>query len=349
MKSVKIITIIGGIALVCGLILFGIGFAFAGFNFVNLSTEQEYAENTYEISAAEINTFVLDEANKGVTIVESYDDNIRITYFENDKYYYTINDQSSKLEFKLEYPKFNFGFNLFNGINDIYFEIAIPKHVNLDVDIENSNGSITIDTLDTQGDVKLKTSNSMLNLSQITAESFYGKSSNGRIIGESLSIANDSEFITSNASVEISDATVGNAIFDTSNGRVTITDFTSKKDVDVKTSNDSIKLDEVTARNIITKTSNGKIELENTNAANKTSATSSNSGIMLDSIKCGKELDLKTSNGRIEGTIDDKITNFTIDSKTSNGDNNLPSQAFGDKLLYAKTSNSKIDIVFLQE
>ena len=54
-----------------------------------------------------------------------------------------------------------------------------------------------------------------------------------------------------------------------------------------------------------------------------------------------------TSNSSIKGNIDDSMSNYSIETSTSNGKSNLPNKfGTGNKKLTAHTFNGSINIVF---
>lgn len=175
------------------------------------------------------------------------------------------------------------------------------------------------------GDLDIKTSNANIELISVTANDCILKSSNGKI--DLLDIFTETlSAVTSNSPIKALNVAV-------------------RKDAVLDTSNSQIVAESVTAQKLTVKTSNGDITAESVSALDGVSLKTSNADIEVDEIYSNNII-LKTSNSDIEGYIPGPITDYTITSKTSNGDNNLPeNQVGGSKTLDVKTSNGDIEIV----
>ncbi len=62
----------------------------------------------------------------------------------------------------------------------------------------------------------------------------------------------------------------------------------------------------------------------------------------------GDSILMNTACGNIEGSIDGRETDYTINTKTSLGDNNIQNRTGGEKLLDLKTDMGDIEIIFLK-
>ena len=152
---------------------------------------------------------------------------------------------------------------------------------------------------------------------------------------------------TSNAKITIEDLIVpGDLTLKASNESISLTNVTASEDIKVTTSNASIKGKNIIGDSVDFKTSNARIEADNVSAVDKLLLQTSNSSIVVDDVIAGNRIELKTSNARISGTIRDAMDNYSIESSTSNGRNNLPNTNSGNKKLVVRTSNSNIDIEF---
>ncbi len=115
--------------------------------------------------------------------------------------------------------------------------------------------------------------------------------------------------------------------------------------IDADTSNGAIRLENITGKRLKLHTSNGKLTLEQVEFA-EIDCHTSNGKIAVDEVS-GDDISLDTSNGAIKGTIKGSMEDYRITSHTSNGSNNLPeSSRGGEKKLYVKTSNGRIDLDF---
>lgn len=153
----------------------------------------------------------------------------------------------------------------------------------------------------------------------------------------------------------------------TSNAKITIEKVNCWGKLDLLTSNGAVKLNEVGAKSLYVRTSNAGIILEKVKVQKTVDAHTSNGKVTAEGVLAPESLVIKTSNGKIDvSTSDSPVFSFTtsngpihaglpgsqkeysITSQTSNSKNNLPyEQAGGPRSLFARTSNGKIDVVFL--
>ncbi len=185
--------------------------------------------------------------------------------------------------------------------------LLLPKDFQGNIKVKNANGGIELSQLDLQ-ELELITSNGRVTVEQLTAKALVVKSSNAGMTLDTVQVQDE-------------------IICNTSNGKLQLSDITTR-DFVAKTTNAS-----VTARNIYTDDS---ITLE-----------SSNGRIDIEDLLAGKELSLITNNASITGSIRDSMRNYSIQSKTSNANNNLPEDmSGGPKDLTVKTSNGPIKLTF---
>lgn len=150
----------------------------------------------------------------------------------------------------------------------------------------------------------------------------------------------------SNGSVKVEDILFNEIDIKTSNGKVKLDDISVNKRVNIETSNASVSLETFSSENLYIRTSSGKVLLNDCIIKNNLEVDNSNGKVELDNIKLGDITKIQTSNGSIYGSIIGEINDFSIDSKTSNGSNNLSNRVSGDKILKLKTSNAGINIDF---
>jgi len=306
MKS-NLLYIIGGIVLFAGIIFFLIGFGVVGFDINKLSTSPDYKEKTF-VSTDPVTLINAEDENVGIDIISSNDENVHITYYENKKTKYIINEENGVLDLSIKKTYlwtdnfFNFNFQNNNLV------IAVPKDYTGDLQIKTSNAQISVSNI-LAGGVDLKTSNSRINIEYLNAS--------------------------------------GNVRLDTSNGRISLENLISQGDLIADTSNSSVEITSTEAKNIDVETKNGKITVNSASSLESINLETSNSAINFDNTIFTNELRCKTSNGSIEGLLEGSMVDYSIISDTSNGDNSLPdNMSGGDKKLNVKTSNAHIDIEF---
>ncbi len=160
-------------------------------------------------------------------------------------------------------------------------------------------------------------------------------------------LAAEMDLRTSNARLDAKNfALWGQASFTTSNGKMDLENIGAKGIV-VKGSNGSIDLEKIQSKHGLSVTSsNGKIKAEKIHAPDAVTLSTSNARITVEDVDTAV-LQMGTSNGRIEGKLPGRRSDYSIVSGTSNGKNNLPrQQQGGSKSLSAKTSNGRIEVNF---
>jgi len=186
-------------------------------------------------------------------------------------------------------------------------ELALPPQSLVDLTVRTANGSIKVGGFSALCAVNAQTSNSRIEIKDVTCKSMELKSSNGRLVMENMTVKKGVSAVTSNSRIE---------------GR------------GVRGGGD-----------VILKTSNGAIEMQRVAGTGALSAITSNGHIRAEDIT-GAALTLKTANGSIRGILPGRQGDYAIDSGTSNGKNTLPRQQPGARPLYAHTSNGNIDVKF---
>ena len=155
------------------------------------------------------------------------------------------------------------------------------------------------------------------------------------------------EVETSNANIDIEYLIItGNLVLRSSNGEIDLNSVTTTNDIKVVTSNGSITADDLKGNVIDFKTSNGEITIDDVNAVDKIIMSTSNASIEFDRIVAGNRIEMTTSNGEVIGSISDSMENYSIESHTSNADNNLKNSTAGSKKLVVRTSNADIEVEF---
>lgn len=287
----KTVISIAVVIAVLGLVLVGTAITMVGGDFTLLGNTKPLEEKTQELNIDALSSLNLNIDNANIVLVPSLDNQIHVTYFENETEVYQFTKNKNELVITQERATHWWNYIGFNFNFPKSFTIAIPESSLINISLKTSNGNVSVN------DVSL----------------------------------------------------TGSMIATTSNGKIAVSNSTFTGMFNLTSSNGEIKLEDVAAKELSLQTNNGKIRLTKVSSEENLSARSSNSGIYIERIFAGKGIKLETSNGKISGSIDDAIRNFSITSHTSNGTNNLPSDLpGGSKELYAKTSNGKIDIKFEQ-
>jgi DUF4097 and DUF4098 domain-containing protein YvlB len=114
----------------------------------------------------------------------------------------------------------------------------------------------------------------------------------------------------------------------TVNGDIEGVEVSVSQSLGASTTNGGVKLTDIGAKALTAKTTNGKIALSRVDSA---------------------EIALKNVNGDISGSVCGSMSDYSIESGTVNGKNNLPSdKEDGSKSLKAETVNGDINIQFIK-
>lgn len=279
--------------------------------------EGEYDQHQFTCPGAGIRSISLTAQDLPIRIFPSPDDQIHLTYYscENDVYTAFVENGVLTLSHLGGSRKKGFHFSLFNwGQMKILWhqssptiELALPPDSLCDLAAATSNGSIRAEGMNALCDTILRTSNSRISLEHTQCKSLDMQTSNARLILDHVQCKSFIRGRTSNGRIE------GSCIH--AAGEITLV------------------------------TSNGRIQMEHCAARAPLSLITSNGAIEVHGVT-GPDVTLRTSNGAIRGTLPGPITDWQIDSATSNGRNSLPGYQPGNKPLSVRTANGNIDISF---
>ena len=285
MKTKTILFIIAAILLVAGGICCLVAMNIVNFDFTKLDTRNQYVEKTYTVNASKIDSLYLETSNKDVTVKQTTGNEIKVVYHESKKDTFTISDSGRELEIINDssiriIPQF------FIFLYDDDITIYIPSNVKLDVKIKTSNSEISVSDLN----------------------------------------FNDLELITSNASIDIENIGASTTFADSSNGDIDIVGSTVK-DLVIDTSNSDIDMVDINADNITAKTSNGKIDANKVDVAVNIDLKSSNGSISGEIVGNMYDFSIKSATSNARNSLPESTTG-------------------GTKTLKAYTSNAAINIIF---
>ena len=161
------------------------------------------------------------------------------------------------------------------------------------------------------------------------AGAFRLNTSNASVNVSGLNAAGDVRIDTSNAPIDVKNVSAKQASAHTSNGPITLDNVIVSGTADMKSSNGTITARQVAAKDKLRlDTSNGRISVDNVTSA---------------------DIELRSSNSSISGSVAGKRSDYTISSHTSNGDDSLGDGGRGQSRLTVNTSNGNISIRFLGE
>lgn len=274
----------------------------------NVDKNDDWETRSVTYPAASISDISIRSDNLPVHLYRSEDDTVRMTYFTCAEDPYTLTLENGHM--LLTHPGFSArsGRDLFESISDL-----------------------------------------MNNLSQAFSGTRYSIKAGAYIdlsvpagFGGAVFIA------TSNARVRVEHASCHAGVtVRSSNGRITVDD--SDADFfDLQTFNARVSVNDVKTRaNVLMRSTNGRLEIKDSVLFGMLDAATSNGTISVDGVSAD-DIRLKTSNGSIIGTLKGSMSDYAIESHTSNGHNSLPDGTQGRKHLSAKTSNGSIRIRFAE-
>lgn len=302
----KKVTVIGVGFLAAGIILFICGFIVSGFDIHKLSTQPALEEKT-QVLSPQTQQLTIKDKNMPLCIEASPDENIYITYYENEKEFYKITQGNTCTVQKItNYKWYDRFFNL--SFESPVLTLRLPDSYSGSLWVETINGRVTVNGVQAK-DLDVFTSNGTVQIQSVQLQ--------GQLNAE------------------------------TNNGKLIFTDVAAAETVAGKSSNGAAVIKNVQGGNVQIKTSNGKITLENVCAEDTVGAQTSNGRIVLDQIAAERQICLHSSNGAVSGEIQGEMKDFSITAKTTNGKNNLPERMqAGEKKLEVKTSNGNIQIEF---
>jgi len=249
----------------------------------------------------------LQDSNKPIFVGLSNDDQIHLIYFEHKKEYYEIEDGSV---LKAERRTDYRWYDYIFNLDFQYpsFTILLPA--------------------DFQGSLDLQTSGSKISVSDVRAKQLLCSTQDGAVSVKNFSGAEALVVKTSNSKIELSDVQLTGAL-------------------DCQTSDGAVHLTDICAGTIHALTSDAAILSKNTQTSQGTTLKTTDARIEVENVGADGDLSLCTMNGKILGTIAGCMQDFSIQSKTRNGNCNLPEYSIaGDKKLEVVTSDANISIAF---
>jgi hypothetical protein len=274
----KVLFKLGLLLVIVGAFLFAVFFVLGGSETVNGASETyEIVELSYDPS--EFDTIEVDMINKAIRVFPSTTGEIEVVFYESEKNWVDIDTTDRVLKFDNDYERvfsfFFFGwFNWSQNPDYTKFDLYLPLDVIFELDLETSNGAITISNLTEVAKLTLRSSNGELlidNVAQIASIDAY--TSNGRVTLRDAIVAGLAKLRTSNGKVIVDDCTLDELDVYTSNGEIDVTMAGSQANyhIEMTTSNGSKYLNDLEiaansinagqSKEVTLRTSNGPIRL----------------------------------------------------------------------------------------
>lgn len=285
---------------------------------IKKNEEGGYDQHVFTCPAEEIHAISISAQDLPIRIFPGMDEQLTLTYYSCAEDPYTVSVQDGTLTLShtgdglkkgFRFSRFNFGsVKMLWNQSSPTIELAIPADMLCDLSARTSNASLQVSSLQALCDTQLSTSN-------------------GRIAAEDLRCKS--------------------LTLQTSNARLSLTNVTSKTHLNGKTSNGRIEADSVhSQQEMQLTTSNGAIHASALSTQSPLSLITSNGTIEVSSLNA-PQITLRTSNGGIRGTLPGPMSDWQIQSKTTNGRNSLSDRTEGNRSLAANTSNGNISLEFI--
>lgn len=265
-------------------------------------------ETRKTFSADEIRHVRLKSVNTPIRVERGEEGQIGLSYLSTPEmeYFTTVENGVLTLDYVTKSLRFFVSFSFHS--NAVVLKLPPDKHVVLEM--ETSNGKITL-------------------TGPLSPESVTAK--------------------TKNAAIQASDIRCRELTLVTSNGSLDLTDLETEDDLRASTSNGSVTALRIMAgRDLNLTASNGAVRAEALRGRDSLTLHTSNATIQVSRLY-SSSITLATSNAIITGTLPGKMEDYAIKSGTSNGNNALPAAQPGKTPLSVHTSNAAIRIGFENE
>ncbi|MDF9664049.1 DUF4097 family beta strand repeat-containing protein [Bacillus wiedmannii] len=184
----------------------------------------KYEEKSYSIEAGKISQISLSDMDRSVDVVKSNDNEIHITYFENDKESYEINVSDEKnLIMKASTNK---ELKDYVGLNSDKthrnVKISVPRGMESGMEIKTSKGDINLSEINISGSVDAITSNGKIKASNVAIEkSFKMETKNDDINLSNVNVKGSVDATVSNGNLDIEKVAVEDTLkLDSKNGGI---------------------------------------------------------------------------------------------------------------------------------
>ncbi|MGW5955043.1 DUF4097 family beta strand repeat-containing protein [Bacillus mycoides] len=171
----------------------------------------KYEEKSYSIEADKISQIFLSDMDRSVDVVKSNDNEVHITYFENDKESYAIDVSDDKnLIMKANTNK---ELKDYVGLNSDKthrnVKISVPRGMESGVEIKTSKGDINLSEVNISGSIDATTSNGKIKASNVEIEkSFKVETKNDDINLSNVNVKGSIDATVSNGNLDIAKVAV---------------------------------------------------------------------------------------------------------------------------------------------
>ncbi len=272
----------------------------------------DYGDETFvekHFDAGQIQDLEIKDINNHIEILPTDKNTVSVTYFDSENEHYQISVQNGKLTITYDTKQPWYLFWLSWNKKSYTLTVEVPSAMLTGLNASTTNGSVLLKDMEIHGSSVLHSTNGSLTANGVHLDgSLTAKCTNGKISLDDIMATGDVTVSSTNGKLLLNNIKLLKAgSFTSTNGRIDATGLMA----------DSIEM----------RTTNGAITAEQTAVKTK--------------------LSMHSVNGAITGSLQGQAADFTIDSGTVNGKNNLKGlDGSGEKTLDVHTTNGRIEIIF---
>ncbi len=323
--SVKVWFRFGMGLLALGLVTAGIGLAMAKGDFNGVFPAATQLEATKDFSGDEITGLVINADYNGISLVPSEDEDIRITYYEEEKGDYSFAVANHILTVEPVHKPWwqQIGIFLYQPKTMV---IEVPKTIE-SITANAAAGSFAMEGITLKDDLVVESDAGAVTLKGVASKNLRVDSSAGSVI--------------------LDQVTTGQLKISASAGRVSFTDVTAK-DASVNASAGKVTGQNITVAGLTIESDAGAVVL-NTVTAETAKIKTSAGKIEFAKLAVARALTLDSDCGAIRGSLYGDLTDFTVTTRVEAGESNLPpSYQGGAKTLDVFANAGAVEINFLK-
>ncbi len=254
-RSTKIWSIVAGLLILFGLIIFTGVMIMLDWDFTKLSTKKfetatyEITEDITDISVVGDTANVILVSSKGEASVECYED-------KNEKHSVTVENGRLTIRPKSQkkwYQYISFGFS------SPKITVTLPKGEYNDLNIKVSTGSIDVFEGFTFGDVTLSASTGRISLEGINASSAALSTNTGRVTASRVTCENDMKIKISTGKTALSSISCKNLITEGDTGSITLKSVVAAGRIDIERDTGDVIFEKCDGGEIYVKTDTGDV------------------------------------------------------------------------------------------
>lgn len=286
-----------------------------------------------------------------ISAVMTDDSALRIEYYTSQDYPYDVREKDGIVSLECTKPcgssmmdgLVNMFVSALNGISwkQMPIRIYVPHAYSGMLNLCTGCANISVHGMELRNRLHAQTTNSQIELRGVIATAFMLSTTNAKIYAENTAATGNEENIAKPSSVSCS--------ISSTNGSIELHGFSVLGSMECHTGNGSIKIYDAAIQGALNcTTSNAAIALQSVSIQECAWISTVNGAIKPERL-LAHDISLTTTNVSIKGSIVGRPTDFSIDTKTTNGKCNPSTARFcTGRTLTAKTTNGSIALDFAE-